>query len=350
MNEDLKLESYNFILPKELIAQEPPSKREESRLLVYLRKEDKVLFLKFKDITKFLDDNWCIVLNNTKVEKRRILCKKLTGATLNLIITSYQDNELKGLISPYKKVSLGQKIVFPQNLVLEISGKDFSTGEFLLSGKFTKTDIEKLVSKYGLAPLPPYIKRNTLDRRNKKDLIRYQTVYAKEGSSIAAPTAGFHFSKNILNKLLQKGIKIVYIKLDIGISTFKPVKVDDITKHKMFPEFAKVDNQTAKELTDWHNSGKKILCVGTTTVRTLEYLVNKFNKIVPYEGWVDNFIYPPYEFKIVDGMITNFHLPKSTNFILVSSFVGRKKLLELYNLAIKQKYRFYSYGDAMLII
>ncbi|MFQ3675177.1 MAG: S-adenosylmethionine:tRNA ribosyltransferase-isomerase, partial [Endomicrobiia bacterium] len=263
---------------------------------------------------------------------------------------SYKDNEIKVLFSRGKKISLGQKIIFPENLILEVSSKDISSGEFVLSGKFEKLLVEKIITKHGLAPLPPYIKRKTEDIRNEKDLCWYQTVYANNGSSIAAPTAGFHFSREILDQLVQKGIKIVYIKLDVGISTFKPMKAEDITKHKMFPEWAEIDEQSAKEIDDCYKRTKKILCVGTTTVRTLEYLYEKFNKIVSYKGWVDNFIYPSYKFKVVGGIITNFHLPKSTNLILVASFVGREKLLQLYNLAVKEKFRFYSYGDAMLVI
>ncbi len=345
-----KIENYNFILPKVLVAQEPSFKRSSSRLLFFSREKNKIFHLTFDKITDYLDDNYCLVLNNSKVENRKLNCRKDTGAEISLIITSYEDNKVKVLFTPFKKIRLGQKIIFPEGLELKIDRQVPDTGEFILVGDFDRDVIKKILSIYGLAPLPPYIKRNNNDLRNKEDLIRYQTVYAKDGNSIAAPTAGLHFDKNILDILVKKGIKIVYIKLNIGISTFKKVNVEYITQHKMFPELAEVDEYSANIINDCVEKSKKILCVGTTTVRTLEFLVNRYRKVVTYNGLVDNFIYPPYKFKIVNGIITNFHLPKSTNLVLVSAFVGREKLLDLYKIAIKERYRFYSYGDAMLIL
>lgn len=347
---DLQLESYNYFLPKELIAQEPAKERSESRLLVYLRDKDKILDLKFSNIVELLNNEYILVLNNSKVQKRKIFGKKVSGAEMSIIITSYDNHLMKVIFSPFKRIKLGQKIILPTENQVEVVSQDTNTGEFILKGNFSESDIEKMLEKWGMLPLPPYIKRAKNDSRNKNDLERYQTVYASDGKSLAAPTAGLHFTQEVLSKLMEKGIKIVYVKLDVGIGTFKSVNVKNISQYKMLPEWACVSDETSKEISLALENGKKVLCVGTTTVRTLEFLMTKFGKVVSYEGFVDNFIYPPYNFRVVSGLITNFHLPKSTNLALVSSFVGREKLLQLYNYAVEEKYRFYSYGDAMLIL
>lgn len=347
MEDNFSVESYNFDLPKELIAQEPPKEREFSKLLVYNRSDNTIKHLQFYQIVDLIDENTCIVLNNTMVDKRKIICKKTTGSLIPILITEYENNEIKFL--PYKRVKIGTKIILPNNTECEIKSFNQQTGEYLMTGNFKKNEIDSLIQQYGLAPLPPYIKRKK-DEKKEVDLERYQTVYATQPGSIAAPTAGFHFSEKIISELAQKKVRILYITLNIGLATFKPVKTQDIRQHKLLPEKVIVEPQVAQEINQAVEEGKKILCVGTTTVRTLEFLATQYGKIVPYCGEVDLYIYPGYEFKITSCMITNFHLPKSSNLILVSAFVGRQKLLELYKIAIEHRYRFYSYGDAMLIL
>lgn len=350
MNNELNLENYDFVLPKELIAQEPTYHRPESRLMVYYKQKNKTEHLQFKDIVNLIDDSWCIVLNKTKVEPRKIYCKKTTGGEIVIIITHYEDNQIKCILSPSKKLKLGQEIVLPNNVIMKITKKDYDTEEIVLEGDIKKAKIEKLISENGFAPLPPYIKRDKFDSRNSEDLIRYQTVYADTGCSIAAPTAGLHFNEEILSKLVKKGIEIIYINLNIGIGTFKLLNVKKISEHKMLPEFGEIEDDVAERISELLKKEKKMLCVGTTTTRLIEYVFNKYGKIVPFKGLADIFIYPGYEFKIVSGLITNFHLPKSTNFVLLSAFIGIEKAKELYDIAIKKQYRFYSYGDVMMII
>ncbi len=340
---------YNFDLPKELIAQTPAQKRSESKLFLYKRSNQEIKHLKFKDIVEILDNRYCIVLNNTKVEKRKIICRKHTGAEIPILITQYKDNLLKCI--SYKNIKTNQRLILPENIECIVINKDYETKEIFLEGSFTKQKIKHLIDKYGLSPLPPYIKRKKHQiKLNEIDKERYQTIYAEKEGSLAAPTAGFHFDEEILSKLIEKGIEILYITLNIGISTFKPIKTKNILEHKIFPEYAEITEHTAQKINKLISDGKKILCVGTTVVRTLEFLMTKYNKIIPYSGDVDIYIYPGYKFKIISAMITNFHLPKSTNLVLVSAFVGREKLLNLYKVAIENKYRFYSYGDAMLIL
>lgn len=268
MKEEYNLDLYNFDLPKELIAQLPSQKRSESRLFYYDRKIDKISHLRFRDILDILDENYCIVLNNTKVDNRKIECRKTTGGIVNILITDYNNCLIKFL--PYKRVNF-KKLILPNNVEVEIIDKDFTTGEFIAKGKFSKQDIKDMIKNYGLPPLPPYIKRKKEDERIKIDFERYQAVYAQKNGSVAAPTAGFHFDEEIIRKLIEKNVKVLYITLHVGISTFKPVKTKDITKHKIFPEFAEVSKETAEGIVKSKKENKKIIAVGTTVVRTLEF-------------------------------------------------------------------------------
>lgn len=349
MNQEFNSDLYNFDLPKELIAQLPPEKRSESRLFFYRRDNKEIQHLRFKDILHILDNKWCIILNNTKVEKRKVVCRKPTGGKIPILITQYQDKFLKFI--PYKRIKLNQKLTFPDTIEGIVIGRDEETQEFFLEGKFTKEQVKNLIDKYGLSPLPPYVKRNKENLKlNEIDKERYQTIYAIKEGSLAAPTAGFHFDNEILSNLIEKGIEILYITLNIGLSTFKPIKTKNILEHKIFPEYAEVSEDVADKINKSISNNKKILCVGTTVIRTLEFLMTKFGRIIPYNGEIDIYIYPGYNFKITSGIVTNFHLPKSTNLVLVSAFVGRETLLNLYQIAIENKYKFYSYGDAMLIL
>ncbi|MEN3013084.1 MAG: tRNA preQ1(34) S-adenosylmethionine ribosyltransferase-isomerase QueA [Endomicrobiia bacterium] len=349
MNEkQFDIQSYDFYLPKELIAQVPSEKRSNSRLLVYFKDKDVVEHLNFSDIINLLDENWCIILNNTKVENRKIECKKITGGVVYILITYYSENLIKFI--PYKKVKINQKLILPTGKLGTVVSKQQDTPEYEMQGNFGVDEIKEMIEKYGRAPLPPYIKRKPQDPLCELDKERYQTVFAKNPASLAAPTAGFHFDEELLKKLQEKKIKIFYITLNIGLSTFIPVKTYDIRKHKLQPEELIINKDTAYEINRCIEEGKNLLCVGTTVVRSIEFMATNFGKIKPYNGAVDIYIYPGYKFKIVKSLLTNFHLPKSTNLLLVASLIGREKLLELYKIAIEQKYRFYSYGDAMLII
>lgn len=348
MIEEVDTSLYNFKLPKNLIAQIPQKHRSEARLLFYDRKKDKISHLVFKDLVEILDNSWCVVLNDTKVEKRKVYLKKPTGGMVALLITDFDDGIIKCL--PYKRLKMGQVLCLPSGEECVVTHRDNETYELVLNGNFTKQQIQVMLEQQGVAPLPPYIKRKYKDPKDKIDLQYYQTVFARNGVSLAAPTAGLHFTENIITELVNKGIKVFYITLNIGLSTFKPIKTDKITEHKLLPEYTVVPENVAVELQQHLQQSGKILCVGTTVVRTLEFLATKFGKITPYNGPVDIYIYPGYKFKVVSGMITNFHLPKSTNLVLVAAFVGRKKLLEIYDIAIQNNYKFYSYGDAMLII
>ncbi|MEM4368543.1 MAG: tRNA preQ1(34) S-adenosylmethionine ribosyltransferase-isomerase QueA [Candidatus Anstonellales archaeon] len=342
------LDNYNFFLPKELIAQLPPQKRSDCKLLVYFIKENSVRHLKFSDIVDILDDKWCIILNNTKVEPRKIECRKISGGIIPILITYYSDNLIKFI--PYKRLNYNQKLILPDGKIANVIRKNNETLEWELEGDFSASDIKKIINDYGLAPLPPYIKRKPKDPLYALDAKEYQTVFAKIPCSLAAPTAGFHFDKDIIERLEKKRVKIVYITLNIGLSTFKPVKTKDIREHKIFPEELIIDKTTADVINMYVKNNKNILCVGTTVVRSVEFLATKFGEIKEYKGPVDIYIYPGYKFKVVKHLLTNFHLPKSTNLLLVAALIGRDKLLELYNVAIEKKYKFYSYGDAMLII
>ncbi|MCX7956876.1 MAG: tRNA preQ1(34) S-adenosylmethionine ribosyltransferase-isomerase QueA [Endomicrobia bacterium] len=348
-NKNFLISSYDFVLPKELIAQSPAEKRELSRLFFYNRATNEIKHLIFSDIVDIIDESYCIVLNDTKVENRKIECKKPTGGVLFILITEFKDNQLKALC--YKKLNRNiNKLILPNGVEIKVIGKDETTSEFIFETTLKAFELKELINLYGLPPLPPYIKRKLSDPLYELDKIRYQTVFAKNPASLAAPTAGFHFTKDILDKLTKKGIKILYITLNVGLSTFKPIKSKDLRQHKLIPENVFVSKNTAELLSFHLSKGGKVLCVGTTTVRTLEFLASKFGKVVSYSGPADIYIYPGYNFKIANGLITNFHLPRSSNLVLVSSFINREKILELYKIAVENRYRFYSYGDAMLIL
>lgn len=339
----MRIEEFDYFLPEELIAQYP-NERGKSRLLVLNRNTGNIEHRMFEDVIEYLNPDDVLVLNNTKVIPARLYGKKETGGKVEIfVLKKLKDNIFEVLAGPGRKARVGDKIKFSDDFYCIIKDIKRDSGTRIV--EFFGEDIESMIEKIGEIPLPPYIKR----KPEEIDKTRYQTIYASIKGAVAAPTAGLHFTDELLMKIREKGVKIVYITLHSGLGTFRPVKVKEIEKHKMETEYFKISDSTAKIINIAKEKGKKIICVGTTTIRTLETIANLNGFVMEYEGETNLYIYPPYKFKVCDKIITNFHLPKSTLLILVSAFAGRENILKVYEEAIRQKYRFFSYGDAMLI-
>jgi S-adenosylmethionine:tRNA ribosyltransferase-isomerase len=336
----MKLSDFDYHLPKELIAKYPAQPRDSCRLMVLNRKDKTIEHRIFRDIIDYLKPGDILVLNNTKVIPARLLGKKeKTNANIEVfLLRPIEDNIWEALIKNVRRLKKNQKIIILDDFYVEFLDRDDEKAIVKIHSKDIKSDLEK----YGHVPLPPYIERE--DEEKDKDY--YQTVFAEKEGSVASPTAGLHFTKELLEKIKEKGVNTAYITLHVGLGTFKPVKTEDITKHKMHEEYFTIPKETLEMIKKTKENKKSVVAVGTTVVRALE-TYGKFGKT---EGFTDIFIYPPYEFKIVDKLITNFHLPKSTLLMLVSAFADRDFILRAYNEAIKEKYRFFSYGDAMLIV
>ncbi|QCX32802.1 tRNA preQ1(34) S-adenosylmethionine ribosyltransferase-isomerase QueA [Caloramator sp. E03] len=341
----MKVHDFYFELPEELIAQEPLKERDASRLLVLHREDGKIEHRIFRDIVEYLDEGDCLVLNNSRVIPARFFgVKEDTGAKMEFVLLKRIDkNRWETLVKPGKKAKIGARFLFGDGelkcTILENTEAGGRIIEFEYDGVF-----EEILDKLGQMPLPPYIKRQLKDKE------RYQTVYSKVEGSAAAPTAGLHFTKELLDRIEKKGVKIVYVTLHVGLGTFRPVKVEDIKNHKMHSEFYIIDDKTAEIINETKKKNKRVFAVGTTSCRTLETAADDNGIIHGKSGWTDIFIYPGYKFKAVDCLITNFHLPESTLIMLVSALAGREKIMEAYNIAVKERYRFFSFGDAMLII
>jgi len=342
---EFDLENYDYSLPQELIAYFPARKRGESKLLVINRKSQSLSFHpKFNDIIRYFRRGDLLVMNDTKVFPARLKGKKLTGGEAEVLLlkkpcgTSFETEVLiKG-----KRIKPGTKILV-ENRVEVVVKEKLEGGRFVVELK-AREPLEKLVYELGKVPLPPYIKREP----QNLDIERYQTVYARKEGAVAAPTAGFHFEKEILDELKKLGVEITYLTLHVGYGTFAPIKTRDIRKHSVEPEYIEVSPETVEKIKEAKASGRRIIAVGTTVVRTLEFIARKDLK--PYKGLCDLYIYPPFEFKLVSAMITNFHLPKSSLLLLVCAFAGRDLIFKAYEEAIKRQYRFYSYGDATFIV
>jgi len=344
----MKLSDFDYSLPKELIAQHPADKRDESRMMVLDRKEKTIRHRSFKDIATFFKNGDTIVFNNSKVIPARIVCKRQTGGKAEIfLLKRIKTNLYEALVRPASKLFLGRKLVCEDGRVIAEVVENREVGRLI---KFADTvNIEKDLNKIGQVPLPPYIKR----RPTAEDKERYQTVYAEDEGSTASPTAGLHFTGDILRRLKKRGAKPAYVTLHVSYGTFAPVKAENIEDHKMHKEYFKLPRSAVEEIIRAKNNKKRVFAVGTTTVRVLEANSDLLDA-APYrqsaDGWTDLFVYPGYKFKIADALLTNFHLPKSTLLMLVSAFAGRDFVLKAYEEAIKRKYRFYSYGDCMLII
>lgn len=346
----MKLSDYDYKLPEELIAQLPAEKRENSRMLVLNRDKHSILHKHFYDIADLIEPASLLVLNNTKVLPARLYGTKETGAKIEIFLLKQLENdEWEVLIKPSKRVKPDTVVKISDELSVKVLKRLEDDGEWLVKLLY-KGNILEVLHRNGNIPLPPYIERKMQTEDIKKlDFERYQTVYAKDEGSVAAPTAGLHFTKEILDKLRTKGVEIAYVTLNVGLGTFRPVKCENILEHKMHSETFEITQEAAEAINKAKQAGKTIVAVGTTTVRTLETAYQKFGKIMACHDHSELFIYPPYEFKVVDNLITNFHLPKSTLLMLVSALAGKDFIFEAYAEAIKNKYRFYSYGDCMYI-
>lgn len=341
----MKTSDFYYDLPEELIAQTPVEPRDSSRMMVIGRKSGEISHKHFYDIIDYLEPGDCLIVNDSRVLPARIYgVKEGSGANVEfLLLRQISSNRWEALSKPGKKAKVGTRFVFGDGLmtgeVTEVTEEGNRIVDFECEGSFFET-----LDKLGQMPLPPYIHEKLTDKE------RYQTVYSRELGSAAAPTAGLHFTKELMQKLRDKGVNIGYVTLHVGLGTFRPVKVDDVTKHHMHSEHYELPVETAKLINETKRSGKRVIAVGTTSCRTLESVAKKEGCVCPSEGWTDIFIYPGFEFNVLDGLITNFHLPESTLIMLVSAFAGYDNIMNAYKNAVEEKYRFFSFGDCTLII
>ncbi len=349
----MKLSQFRFDLPNSLIAQYPTKNREDSRLMIIERKTGKIKHKKFRDILGIFDDKDCLVLNDTKVFPARMYGRKeKTGAKIEVFLLRELNKKMRlwdVLVDPARKIRVGNKLYFGQDgaLVAEVVDNTTSRGRtirFLFDG--TDDELKETIYSLGETPIPKYIKR----KPEPLDAERYQTVYAVHEGAVSAPSSGLHFSLSLLKRLEIKGVELAYLTLHIGLGTFRQIEVEDLSKHKMDAEYFKIDSQACDIINRTLDLNKRVCAVGTTTMRALETAVSAQKRVKPLEGWTNLFIHPPYEFSIANCLITNFHLPKTSLLILVCAFMGYELTMEAYKIAIKEKYRFAAYGDAMLIL
>lgn len=339
----MRTEDFDYNLPEELIAQHPADKRDFSRLMVVDRKTGKREDKHFYDIIDYLNEGDLLVMNDTRVIPARLFGHR-EGKEEEIevfLLENIEDDKWEVLVRPGKKMKIGTKCIFSDELsleVIDIKEDGNRVAEFFYDGIF-----QEILDRLGNMPLPPYIKEKLKDKE------RYQTVYSKNPGSVAAPTAGLHFTKELLKKIEEKGVKLAYITLNVGLGTFRPVKVDDVKNHKMHSEFYQISKETADLINETKKNNKRIISTGTTTTRTLESVYKKNGEIKEDSGWTDIFIYPGFEFKVIDCQITNFHLPKSTLIMLVSALASKEIILDAYKDAVDKKYRFFSFGDAMFL-
>ena len=340
----MKTQDFWYYLPEELIAQTPLERRDSSRLLVMDRTTGKLAHRHFYDIVDYLNPGDCLVMNDSRVLPARLLGHRPTGGAVEvLLLRDLGDGAWECLVKPGKKMQAGQEVIFGDGeltaTVTEVREDGNRVVQFHYEGIFLE-----VLERLGKMPLPPYIKEELQDQE------RYQTVYSRELGSAAAPTAGLHFTKELLEKIREKGVTEAFVTLHVGLGTFRPVKAEEVTDHHMHSELCMINKQTAELLNETRKRGSRIICVGTTSCRTLESLVNEDGSFSAKSRWTDIFIYPGYRFKAMDGLITNFHLPESTLVMLVSAFAGREHILNAYAEAVRERYRFFSFGDAMLIL
>ncbi|HZK38044.1 MAG TPA: tRNA preQ1(34) S-adenosylmethionine ribosyltransferase-isomerase QueA [Clostridia bacterium] len=340
----METKDFDFYLSDELIAQTPLENRDSSRLLILDRETGEVEHDYFYNIVDFLNPGDCLVLNDTRVIPARLIGEREdTGGKIEFLLLKRTESDTwQTLVKPGKRAKLGNRFIFGDGLlyaeIININEEGSRVIKFEYEGIF-----EEILDRLGQMPLPPYITKKLEEKE------RYQTVYSKNQGSVAAPTAGLHFTKELLKKIEEKGVKIAYITLHVGLGTFRPVKSEKIQEHRMHSEFYIVDETAVDIINKTKERGNKIIAVGTTSCRTLESIADKDGKVKPGSGWTDIFIYPGFVFRVIDGLITNFHLPKSTLIMLVSAFAGREKTLKAYDTAVKERYRFFSFGDAMFI-
>lgn len=340
----MKRQDFYYELPEELIAQDPLEDRSSSRLLVLDKESGAVSHHVFKEITDYLHKGDCLVINDTKVIPARLIGSKVgTEAKIEVLLLKRKENNIwETLVKPGKKAKVGTKISFGEGLlvgeVIDVVEEGNRLIQFSYEGIF-----EEILDRLGQMPLPPYITHQLKDRD------RYNTVYAAHEGSAAAPTAGLHFTPELLQKIEEKGVDIARVTLHVGLGTFRPVKVDEITDHHMHSEFYQIDEEAAEKINRAHDGGGRVICVGTTSCRTIESAADENGHLKACSGWTEIFIYPGYQFKVLDCLITNFHLPESTLIMLVSALAGREHVMAAYEEAVKERYRFFSFGDAMFI-
>lgn len=338
----MKLTDFNFNLPDELIAQYPIKNRSHSKLLALNKNNSNIMHKKFYEIIDFLKTGDCIILNNSKVMPARIYFKNNKLKMIEvLLLNKIKKNIWKCLVKPSKKVAINEILFIDENNYIKIlEKKEYGICYIEL---FIQYDFNKFITKYGNIPLPHYIKQKHID------INRYQTIYSKKIGSVAAPTAGLHFDEILINKIKKLGINIAYVTLHVGLGTFRPVKCENILEHSMHSEYFELDKKNAHIINKTIKNNGKIFAVGSTTLRTLETIFKLKNSIQSYSGWTDIYIYPGFKFHVVDGLITNFHLPMSSLIILVSAFYSYGNIIDVYNIAINLKYKFFSFGDSMII-
>ena len=341
----MKRQDFYYELPEELIAQDPLVDRESSRLLVLDRESGVISHRVFREITEYLKAGDCLVINDTKVLPARLIgSREGTNGKIEILLLKRKENNIwETLVKPGKKARVGTKIVFGDGLltgeVIDIVEEGNRLIQFTYEGIF-----EEILDQLGQMPLPPYITHQLEDQN------RYQTVYAEHTGSAAAPTAGLHFTPELLEKIEDMGVNIAKVTLHVGLGTFRPVKVEEITDHHMHSEFYQIDEEAAAKINRAKERGKRVICVGTTSCRTVESAADESGKLRACSGWTEIFIYPGYRFKVLDCLITNFHLPESTLIMLVSALAGKEHVMQAYEEAVKERYRFFSFGDAMLVI
>lgn len=340
----MRKEDFIFDLPEELIAQDPLEDRSSSRLLVLDKETGKTEHHVFREIIDYLETGDCLVINDTKVIPARLIGSKIgTDAKIEVLLLKRKENDVwETLVKPGKKAKIGTRISFGDGLLVGEVVDIVEEGNRLIHFEYEGI-FEEILDRLGQMPLPPYITHQLEDKN------RYQTVYAKHSGSAAAPTAGLHFTPELLKKIEEKGVQIARVTLHVGLGTFRPVKVDNILEHHMHSEFYQIEEEAAEKINTAKANGKRVIAVGTTSCRTIESAAKEDGTIAPVSGWTDIFIYPGYQFKVLDCLITNFHLPESTLVMLVSALAGREHVLNAYEEAIKERYRFFSFGDAMFI-
>lgn len=349
----MKLSEFSFDLPDELIAEYPSENRDEARLMVVHRETGKIEHRMFKDIINYFTEGDVMIMNNTRVFPARMYGnKEKTGAKIEVFLLRELNRESllwDVLVDPARKIRIGNKLYFgdDDSLVAEVIDNTTSRGRtlrFLFDGPYE--EFKAKITELGETPLPKYIKRDV----EASDEERYQTIYAKEEGAVAAPTAGLHFSRELLKRLELKGVNFAEVTLHVGLGTFRSVEVEDLTKHKMDSEQVIISEKASRIVNEAKKNKKRVCAIGTTSMRAIETSVSTDNMLKPFDGWTNKFIFPPYDFSIADSLVTNFHTPLSTLLMMISAFCGHDLMMEAYNEAIKEKYKFYSYGDAMLIL
>lgn len=339
----MRTDDFDYFLPEELIAQTPVYPRDSSKMLVYDRETKQILHKHFYDLVDFLQEGDLLVRNNTRVLPARLFAKTEHGGKVEVLLLKRKNlTDWEVLTRPARKCRVGTRLVINDDLALTVTER-LNEGERVVRFEFDGV-FEQLLSKAGEMPLPPYIREKLSDKE------RYQTVYSKTDGSAAAPTAGLHFTDELFDKLKQKGVEIADVLLHVGLGTFLPVKVDDVTTHKMHSEYYSIDQENAEKINKAIKEGRRVIAVGTTSVRTLESVADENGFVKACSGNTEIFIYPGYKFKCVKGLVTNFHLPKSTLIMLVSAFLGKEQTLGIYNTAVENKYRFFSFGDSCLFL